>query len=525
MLPILLLLTPAYPPATPAGSQHTELVSVDSRGIQGSGDSEVPALSADGRFVAFHSWATNLAPGDTNGVHDVFVHDRRTGRTTRVSVDTIGTQGNGQSREPSISGDGRFVAFHSAASNLVAGDTNGRFDVFVHDRWTNQTTRVSLDSGAVQGNGDSMVPSISADGRLVAFSSWASNLVPGDTNGRADAFVHDRQTGQTTRVSEDSGGLQGNGDSFAPAISADGRFVAFHSRAANLVIADTNGVPDVFIHDRLGGLTTRVSVDSGGLQGNWDSYDASISRDGRFVAFESGASNLVPGDSCCQDVFVHDRQTGQTTRVSVDSGGLQANGSSAQPSISGDGRFVAFESSASNLVPGDTNGWSDVFVHDRQTAQTSRVSLDSRGLQGNSISGEPSASADGRYVAFESSAWNLVPGDTNGYVDVFVHDGRPIAPLLSVSGSCPGPMTFDLDAVSPEGGVAFVHGTAGSSTLTTSACAGTTLDLAQPQLGAVVRASWLGTVTRTWPIAPATCGRSVQALDLRTCETSNVVVL
>jgi Tol biopolymer transport system component len=358
--------------------------------------------------VAFHSFASNLVGGDTNGRADVFVHDRQTGQTTRVSVASDGSQGNVESYDPFISADGRYVAFHSDATNLVGGDTNGDRDVFVHDRQTAQTTRVSVASDGSQGNSHSRYPSISADGRYVAFHSDATNLVGGDTNGHGDVFVHDRQTGQTTRVSVASDGSQGNSYSRNSSISADGRYVAFHSFARNLVGGDTNGRGDVFVHDRQTAQTTRVSVASDGSQGNDYSFWASISADGRYVAFQSLASNLVGGDTNGRyDVFVHDRQTGQTTRVSVASDGSEGYNSSDHPFISADGRYVAFHSDAGNLVGGDTNGDRDVFVHDRQTAQTTRVSVASDGSQGNDWSWEPSISADGRYVAFHSFASNL----------------------------------------------------------------------------------------------------------------------
>jgi Tol biopolymer transport system component len=265
----------------------------------------LPSISADGRYVAFHSDASNLVPGDTNGTWDIFVHDRLTGQTTRVSVASDGTQGNNGSGDPSISADGRYVAFTSEASNLVPGDTNGTWDIFVHDRVTGQTTRVSVASDGSEGYGSSFSSSISADGRYVAFSSWASNLVPGDTNGWADVFVHDRVTGQTTRVSVASDGTEGNHVSLLPSISADGRYVAFSSWASNLVPGDTNEVQDIFVHDRLTGQTSRVSVASGGTEGNGASEFPSISADGRYVAFYSAASNLVPGDTNgTWDIFV-----------------------------------------------------------------------------------------------------------------------------------------------------------------------------------------------------------------------------
>ncbi len=418
-----ILLVAAFGSAcTFAGAQGTWRVSVDSSGIQGNGHSDWASISADGRFVAFESDATNLVSGDTNGWVDVFVHDRQTGATTRVSVDSSGGQGNDTSYLPSISADGRFVAFGSLARNLVPGDTNGYTDVFVHDRQIGTTTLVSVDSSGGQGNDTSYDPSISADGRLVAFASYATNLVPGDTNRRLDVFVHDQKSGTTTQVSVDSSGGQGNNHSYVPSISADGRFVAFDSYATNLVPGDTNSKLDVFVHDQKSGTTTRVSVDSSGVEGNGFSTQASISADGGLVAFWSVATNLVQGDTnFAPDVFVHSLQTGTTRRMSVDSSGNQGNHDSLSPTISGTGRFVAFISRATYLVPGDTNNAADVFVRDRMTRTTVRVSVDSSGNQGNLNCNHPSICTDGRFVAFESQATNLVPGDTNGVYDVFVH--------------------------------------------------------------------------------------------------------
>jgi hypothetical protein len=414
----------------PAGAeaQTTTRVSVSTGGMQGNeGGSLFPFISATGRFVAFESTSSNLVLGDTNGL-DVFVHDRDTGQTTRVSVSSLGSPGNNSSYSGPLSADGRFVAFRSWASNLVPGDTNGAQDIFVHDRQTGETTRVSVSSSGAQGNGDSWFQvCLSDDGRFVGFMSYASNLVPGDTNGALDIFVHDRQTDQTTRVSVSSSGTQGNGPSWFPSISADGRFVAFNGGASNLVGGDTNGLYDAFVHDRQTGQTTRISIASSGAQSNGDSWNpTSISADGRFVAFNSEASNLVVGDTNgFQDAFVHDRQTGQTTRVGVSSSGAQGNSHSYCTAISADGRSVAFFSEASNLVVGDTNGFEDAFVHDRQAGQTTRVSVSSSGAQTNGSSGTSnSISSDGRSVPFYSVASNLVPGDTNGW-DIFVHDREP----------------------------------------------------------------------------------------------------
>ena len=201
----------------------------------------------------------------------------------------------------------------------------------------------------------------------MVFVSVATNLVPGYTNGFLDVFVHERHTGLTVRVSVDSSGGQANGGSYRSSISRDGRYVAFASMATNLAPGDTNGFMYTFVHDRRTGLTSRVSVDSSGGQGNDHSYCYQISSNGRYVAFFGGATNLVPRDTNgWDDVFVHDRRTGLTSRVSVDSSGHHANSDSISPSISADGRYVSFVSWATNLVPGDTNDWSDIFVHDRQ---------------------------------------------------------------------------------------------------------------------------------------------------------------
>ena len=416
----------AAPPGTHAWPMTTR-VSVSSVGVQADNYSEHCSISADGRVVAFVSLASNLVSDDTNNAQDVFIYDRLTWQTSRVSQSSSGAQGNGGCTSTSISADGHSVAFASYASDLVTGDTNSAQDIFVHDMQTGETTRVSVVSfSGTQANGGSQAPDISADGRFIAFASDASNLVLGDTNSSQDVFVHDRQTGQTTRVSVDTFGVQANSVSVFPSISSNGRFVAFASDASNLVLGDTNDRTDIFTHDMQTGQTARVSVSSSGAQGNSSSFYSSISTDGSFIAFSSGASNLVPGDTNSrEDIFVRDRQTATTTRVSVTSSGTQGNGFCERSSISTDGRFVAFESFASNLVPGGTNGVKSVFVHDRESAATTRASVDSFGLEGNGNSSIPSISADGRFVAFVSLASSLVPDDTNSAQDVFVHERGP----------------------------------------------------------------------------------------------------
>ncbi len=402
----------------------TEVVSVDSVGNFGDAGSTFSVLSGDGRFVAFTSRASNLVPGDTNGADDVFLRDRLTGDTVRVSVGPGGVQGNAMSVAPAISGDGLVVAFVSSATNLVPGDTNGRLDVFTHDRTTGVTSRVSVDSLGLESSSDSLAPALSHDGSRVAFASSADDLVAGDTNLTFDIFLRDRTMGVTMRISVDSDGAEANGPSLAPRMSSDGLVVAFHSAATNLVTVDANFSFDVFVHDLPTGSTELASVDSSGAQGNFQSVAASLSADGQFVAFDSNATNLVADDTNFRtDVFVRDRTAGTTERVSVAADGTEGNGQSGfvdPPAISAEGRFVAFASGASNLTLGDTNNFVDMFVHDRTMGGTTRVSVASDGTEGDGPTAHwPSLSADGSVVIFASQATNLVAGDGNLTQDVF----------------------------------------------------------------------------------------------------------
>lgn len=422
---VLVVVALTTPTAARGGAPTTPLVraSVDSRERQADALSLEPSLSGNGRFVAFHSGATNLVPGDTNGYGEIFVRDLLAGRTVRASIADDESQGNRFSLTQDISDSGRFVAFGSSASNLVAGDTNNLPDTFVRDLATGHTTRVSVSSNGTQGReGGSSAPSLSGSGRVVAFYSIASNLVRGDTNEVADVFVHDRWSRRTTRVSVDSAGAQADGQSAiysGPALDRAGRLVAFESEATNLVPGDTNAWQDVFVHDRSTGRTQRVSLSSRGVQGDGESYWPSISADGRFVAFASKAGNLVRGDTNgVWDIFVRDLIAGVTSRVSLSGSGVQGNADSFSPSLSATGRYVAFWSYADSLTPGDSNRVADVFVHDRATGRTRLVSTGVGPGDGDSIL--PAISDDGHVVAFESAATTLVPGDTNDVPDVFV---------------------------------------------------------------------------------------------------------
>ena len=346
-----------------------------------------------------------------------------TGDVTRVSVDSVGAEANNASKRPSISGDGRFVAFESDASNLVPNDTNASTDIFVKDRQTGEVTRVSVDTTGVQADQGSGGAAISSDGRFVAFVSDATNLVANDTNGATDVFVRDRQLGTTVRVSVSSSGEQANAFSDFPlAISSDGRYIAFNSDSTNLVANDTNDAADVFVHDNQTGATERVSIASDGTQADAASYYPSISANGQLVTFTSNSSNLVFGDSNSQaDVFVRDRISSTTSRVSVNSSGEQGNGASRSPAISGDGRYVVFLSKASNFAPEteDFSGKDFVYLNDRQTGQTTLISVYSdETIMVAGLLDQPTISSDGHYAAFSF----YDKGDNNGIMNIWVRD-------------------------------------------------------------------------------------------------------
>ncbi len=413
--------------------------STDSEGAEANDYSLGCCISSDGRYVAFESEASNLVPGDTNGERDVFRKDLQTGAIVLCSTDSVGTLGNGWSYHASISSDGRYVSFTSAATNLMPGDTGGFPDIFRKDLETGALVCCSIDSSGVLGDNVSGASSISSDGRYVAFNSAASNLVPGDTFGTHDVFRKDLETGAFTCCSVGSTGAPRDGISIGPSISSDGRYVAFYSYATNLVSGDNNGTYDVFRADVETGAVVRCSTDSAGAEANGISYYCSISSDGRYVAFESYASNLVPGDSNgTYDVFRKDLETGAVVRCSTDSMGTEGGGGGNRPSINSDGRYVAFSSGASDLVLWDTNDNSDIFRKDLQTGAVVCCSTDSAGEQGRHVSGDPSINSDGGYVAFQSHVASLVPGDTNGEGDIFRKEPvEPVIPPLSVTSVVP----------------------------------------------------------------------------------------
>lgn len=347
-------------------SGRIELVSRTPTGRAANGPSRQSQVSGNGRLVVFQSYAGDLVPGDTNGESDIFVHDMLLGTTERVSVSSTGAQSDGGSRYPYISRDGERIVFESQATNLVPGDANAHKDVFLHERSTGRTRLVSAGFDGSGADDDVLCTSISPDGRWVGFSSAASNLVPRDRNGEMDAFLHDLESGTSVRVSTRSDGGEAHGLSADVSVADGGRFVAFYSLAPDLVPGDTNGQGDVFVKDVASGAIERVSVSDGGVQGNWNSYYPRLSSNGRWVVFFSQADTLVPHDTNWNsDVFLRDRLLGTTERLSVDGAGREARGYSSFVTISEDGRFVAFNCAAPNVDLPDDNACSDIFLRDR----------------------------------------------------------------------------------------------------------------------------------------------------------------
>jgi Tol biopolymer transport system component len=377
--------------------------------------SQSPALSADGRWLAFEAFSA--------GVSRVMVVDRRTGVTSPVSIGAGGAAADGGSYDPALSADGRYVTFRSSATNLVPGDTNASSDIFVRDMRQGVTTRQSVSASGVQADLNSYAPAISADGRWLAFESFADNLVGGDTNRSEDVFERDLQTGHMTRVSVANDGRQADKMSSSPAVSADGRYVAFDSWGRNLTADDRNEWSDVFVRDTVGATTTLVSAGFKGLAANNSSYAPSISDDGTKVAFESAATNMVPHDQGFRDVFVRDVVGRITARISGQDG-KRLDGFSSDAALSGDGRWVTFQSANSRLLPGDANGVSDVVVVNLASGAAWRASSAiSATRDSDNPSGYPTISGDGSSVAFESTAGNLVHRGRAGALEVYTATG------------------------------------------------------------------------------------------------------
>lgn len=410
-------------------------ISRNAQGRWGSASSYWPALTTNGQFVAYLSLATNLVPGAAGSHIAVYLHDRLARTTVHASHATNGGPPNGDCDGARISGDGRFVVFSSAASNLVSGDGNGASDVFLYDRNSGLVELVSRNAaGSGPGNGASDTPAVSSDGRYVVFASDASNLVSGDTNGRRDIFLRDRQFSTTVRVSVSSGGAQADYTSDLPAISGDGRYITFISGADNLVPDPYIPAYHLYLRDRVAGTTERISRNAQGQPGNDNCGYSSLSADGRYIAFEADADNLVPGDSNgVKDIYLWDRVTRALARISAGNDGAQADADCWVPGVSADGRHVCFFSNANTLCAQDDDSNYDIFDYDRWTGKLSRLSYNAAGHTGLDSSFLPSPSADGRFVVFDAWAWNLATGDGNGSRDVFVVDRGDSIPDLMIS--------------------------------------------------------------------------------------------
>jgi len=426
------------------GLAQTSRLSVSTGGLDGDGNSGAPDITPDGRYVAFDSDAGNLVTDDENNRDDVFMRDRVDGTTTRVSLADDENESNGHCYEPAMSADGRYVAFSSDANNLLGtgNDTNGVTDVFVRDRLNGTTERVSVRNGGAQTDDHSSTPVISQDGRNVVFESSDDDITANDTNNDQDIFLRDRIGGSVELISLNTDGVQPDDWSFDPAINADGSLVAFASHATELAGGDTGWDSDVFVRDRISATTTHVSVTSAGLEGAGDSGHPSLSPDGRYVAFESLADNLVSNDANNRsDVFLHDRLTATTIRISVGPGGVEANGASYRPKFSADGRYVAFRSRASNLVANNSYGDTmDVYVYDIQTGGVTKVNVATDGTQDNhpdTDNPQFAIASGGAVVAFSSAGTNLIAADTNEHTDIFAAVDQCLADSTKlVPGAC-----------------------------------------------------------------------------------------
>ncbi|MCC7290704.1 MAG: hypothetical protein IT449_01430 [Phycisphaerales bacterium] len=401
-------------------AQSTLRVSVSSMGEEGDGFSMFPWPSQDGRYIVFESDAGNLVPDDDNCTTDVFVHDCLTRTTERVSLAWDGGEANGASQRPRVSADGRYVVFQSGADNLVPHDTNGFMDIFVMDRWTLRVRRASEGAWGEEGNGASIHPKISADGRCVAFHTLANNWVGHDTNSQWDVYVRDLATGDIDLVSVRDDGVVGNDWSEHCALSGDGSLVVYHSKANNLVPDDHNGKDDAFLFDRQTRRVKRMSVGATGEESNGTSAFPSISDDGRYASFESEGANLAADDrNGKRDVFRFEVQTGALARVSKPAAG-ETDGDSMRSALSSDGRFVTFFSLAKNLAAADLNNTVDVFVWDAQDGRVVLGSLAANGAPSRGGSQFPILSGDGRIVAFHAFATDIVGEDHNLAADIFV---------------------------------------------------------------------------------------------------------
>lgn len=433
LLPVLFIMATSQP----LWAARTELISKSPEGDPGNGRSERPAVSDNGRFIVYQSTARNLVDDDTSSRSDIFLYDRFTRKTIRINLAPDKSEADDSSENAAISADGNVIAFASEASNLVANDSGGIQDIFAYNRLTGVISRVSVSSAGVAGDGTSDLPDVSGDGRYVVFQSASTNLVGNDKNEQIDIFRRDLQTGTTIRVNYNFLNEEVTDyDCTEPKISDDGQNVVFQTQAS-LSPCDDNNDYDIFHRDILAGSTTLASATYYGCISNRDSYHPSISGDGRYVSFSSDSSDLAIEDdtNSRQDVYIRDLQQETTERISLSSSNQEGDNRSVGygGNLSQDGRYVSFSSSASNLVNDDENGRYDVFVRDRNSRQTTRESVSHYWEEGTGDSSANTAaiSANGRFVVFDSSSSELAAGDTNGNWDIFVRDYLYPGPLVT----------------------------------------------------------------------------------------------
>lgn len=443
---------------TGADAQSLSLVSTNASGAPANRSSIASATSKLPHYVAFDSNAFDIVANDFNSQPDIFLKNLQTQSTIRINVGPGGIEANGLARWPSMADDGSVVVFASNATNLLPLG-NAFYHIYAYTVATGQLRRVSVSSAGMAGNNNSDLPTISKTGRYVGFMSHATNLVPGDTNGSWDAFVHDMVTGVTSRVSISSTGAEANGPSNYPYVTPNGRWAVFESVAPNLVPSDTNQASDVFVRDMLLNQTVRASVDALGHEGSlaasmFEGDRRNISDNGRYVVFSSDAPDLVPNDTNqTHDVFLKDLWTGSIARVNLTTTGQQAfspgSNNMQRPMISSDGRFVVFSSIDSNLVPNDTNNVVDVFLRDTFLNTTTLISQSSQGVVGDYASSIPYITSDGRNILFRSRATNLTGAPVLGYdFQIYLYSRQhALAHTEYLGGGCHGALsvapTFD----------------------------------------------------------------------------------
>ncbi|MAW59254.1 MAG: hypothetical protein CMJ94_00305 [Planctomycetes bacterium] len=414
----------ALPPCISAQG-FTRRVNVNSLGALGDRGSSDVRISADGSCAVFSSDALNL-DGAPSGFGDVYLHDLLLHRTERVSLTDGGGLANKLSELPRVSGDGQRVAFVTYADNLVAGDTNSARDVYLRDRAAGSTQRISLSTSGEQSNNDSYVAGLSADGRYVLFSTRSAKMHP-DGNTRNHFYLRDTLNGTTTRTTETSLGAAANQDCRHGFLSAQADWVVFSTISTNLPGGAGNSRDDVYIRNLNTGVTEWISSTSTGGEPNSHCRYPSVSADGRWVVFQSAATNLVPGDTNgVSDIFLRDRQTGSITRISQRWDGSEAARECLSPRISEDGNTIVYQTTDPSIVPGDNNNAGDVFAYSRVTGLTQNVNLGSGGVFGNDSASDASISADGNRIAFASCSSNLIGGTTMLNGGLFVHTRTPV---------------------------------------------------------------------------------------------------